>query len=108
MLYCKFRYYNNIGLRQSVIQWLTGSVEQRSIYTDSVYVDLGIHTFSSIGENASCIAFQGLWLRLGLAKRLGFMSGITLPAVIRQGTTPETDSEYAECYCTSDNADSLK
>ena len=35
---------------------------------------------------------------LGLGSRLWFMSGLTLPGVIRHGVTPETDSEYAECH----------
>jgi len=34
--------------------------------------------------------------RLGLGKRLGFMSGLTSPAAVARGATPEHDSEYSE------------
>jgi len=36
--------------------------------SSNVFLDLGIHHFSSIGENASCIAFKTLGLRLGLGR----------------------------------------
>ena len=56
-------------------------------------METGVRFIFSIGENASCIAFQLLGLRLGLGKRLGF---ITLPAAVaRGGGTPEPDSESA-------------
>jgi len=64
-------------------------------HTDSVLVFLGIRLVSSIGENASCIAFKILGLRLGLVKRLGFMSGLTLPAAVATQYDSELGSSVA-------------
>jgi len=64
-------------------------------YTDSVYVDLGIHHFSFIEENGSCIAFQTLGLRLRLGKMLGFMSGLTLSATVARGRHRNSTPNHA-------------
>jgi len=62
-------------------------------YTDSVYVDLCIHTFFFLGEKRSCIAPS-------IRKHHVFdrSRGVTNITGGRQGATPEPDSDYAECY----------
>jgi len=74
---------------------------KRSIYTDSVLVEIGTKTFF-IGAYAKLYCLKNLSpsianYRLGLGKRLGFMSGLTLLAAVARGRHRKPTPNHAEC-----------
>jgi len=79
---------------------IIGSSIEEYYYIDSVLVKLGIQTFFS--TYAKLYSLKNLSpsvanYRLGLAKRLGFMSGLTLPAAVGRGRHRNPTANHAEC-----------